>query len=241
MTNAVYSMTVRALSGVVSDRAAEMMLRAVLREQGYAPESVTAGEMQSLLSGPLLERLTLAMPPVQARQTLQRLSAQLAAQYPKAPTLFLEQQPVAAWDDAPEITGTRWEDLELGADDFEFEDPEYVSAPQGHAFDLGREAEQEELLRSLARVSGVQGVLLCRASGEVVRERALKEGVALGAVVAATALLFQKRSLRLMAAEVGGRTVCMRPLGAFCVAVVAGPSVNVGRLLVELQGLQVSA
>ena len=105
MTNAVYSMTVRALSGVVSDRAAEMMLRAVLRDQGYAPESVTAGEMQSLLSGPLLERLTLAMPPVQARQTLQRLSAQLAAQYPKAPTLFLEQQPVAAWDDAPEMTG----------------------------------------------------------------------------------------------------------------------------------------
>lgn len=241
MTNAVYSMTVQALSGVVSDRAAEMMLRAVLREQGLTPEAVSAVEMQRVLSGPLLARLELAMPAAQARRALRRLSAQLAAQYPKAPTLFLDDQPVAAWDDAPEMGGTRWEDMEMVADDFEFEDPEYLTATTGRSVDLDTAAGQEALIQSLARATGVQGVLICRVSGEVVRERALKNGAALGAVMAATAMLFQKRSLRLMSAEVSGLTVCMRPLGAYCVAVVAGPSVNVGRLLVDLQQLEVRA
>ena len=38
MTNAVYTMTVRALAGVVSERAAETMVRSVLREQNLLPD-----------------------------------------------------------------------------------------------------------------------------------------------------------------------------------------------------------
>ncbi|MFC6661462.1 hypothetical protein [Deinococcus multiflagellatus] len=63
MTNAVYTMIVRALSGVVSDRAAETMLRSVLREQGLSAETVTAQDMQKVLSGPLLARLSTVLPP----------------------------------------------------------------------------------------------------------------------------------------------------------------------------------
>ena len=60
-------------------------------------------------------------------------------------------------------------------------------------------------------------------------------------MVAAAALLFRQRSLRLLAADLGGRTVCMRPLGAYCVAVVAGAGVNTGRLLAELGQVRAAA
>lgn len=242
MTNAVYTLIVRALSGIVSERAAETMLRAALREQGFSAEGVTASEMQRVLSGPLLIRLCGLLPPPRARAELQRLAGQLQTHYPKAPTLFAGP-PVADWDEGATglggpntgLVGTGWEDTpDLNADDFEFDDPEYGGAPTERHYALGSAAGQEALIRDLARMQGVQGVMVCSAGGEVLRERALQGGAKLGGVIAATALLFQKRHLRLMAADLGGRTVCMRPLGAYCVAVIAGPGVNTGRLLAEL-------
>ncbi|MFC4640509.1 roadblock/LC7 domain-containing protein [Deinococcus hohokamensis] len=241
MTNPVYTMTARALSGVVSERAAETMLRAALREQNVNAETVTAQEMQKVLSGPLLTRLSAAMPAGRARQELQRLSSQLAMQYPKAPTLFEEVEPYAAWDESPEVTNGGWVDLNLSADDFEFDDPEYTSGLSARRYNLEEEAEQEALIQELGRLNGVQGIMICRSSGEILRLRALQDASKLSGAVAATAMLFQRQSLSLMAAELGGRTVCVRPLGAYCVAVVAGQGLNAGRLLAELQQVQVSA
>ncbi|MFC0617296.1 roadblock/LC7 domain-containing protein [Deinococcus budaensis] len=242
MTNAVYTPIVRALSGIVSERAAETMLRAALREQGLSPEAVTAAEMQRVLSGPLLVRLSGLLPEARARTELGRMAGQLQAQDPRAATLFAAA-PAAAWDEA--ASGTLWTDpgwtefggaeaADLSADDFEFDDPEYATPLSERRYVLDSAAGQEALVRDLARMPGVQGVLVCRASGEVLHERALQGSASLGSVAAAAALLFRQRSLRLLAADLGGRTVCMRPLGAYCVAVVAGTGVNTGRLLAEL-------
>lgn len=243
MTNAVYTPIVRALSGIVSERAAETMLRAALREQGLSPEAVTAAEMQRVLSGPLLVRLSGLLPEARARTELGRMAGRLQAQDPRAATLFGAAAPAAAWDEA--ASGTLWtevgwtevggaEPADLSADDFEFDDPEYAAPLSERRYLLDSAAGQEALVRDLARMPGVQGVLVCRASGEVLHERALQGSVSLGSVVAAAALLFRQRSLRLLAADLGGRTVCVRPLGAYCVAVVAGTGVNTGRLLAEL-------
>ncbi|MDL2343538.1 roadblock/LC7 domain-containing protein [Deinococcus sp. MIMF12] len=238
MTNAVYTLIVRALSGLVSDRAADTMLRASLRESGLGPETVTAAQMQQVLRGPLLARLSGLLPPERARAELQALAAEVQARHPRAPTLFLP--PAAAWDEnSPEQawTAPTWEDpvdTTLSADDFEFDDPEYAAPVGARSYALDTPEGQEALIQDLGRLQGVQGVLVCRASGEVLRERALRGGGGLGGVVAATAMLFQSRSLRLMSADMGDRTVCMRPLGGYCVAVVAGAGVNVGRLLAEL-------
>ncbi|GGL01156.1 roadblock/LC7 domain-containing protein [Deinococcus radiotolerans] len=239
MTNAVYTMTVRALSGVVSERAAEMMVRSVLREQSLLPDTVSAQEMQRMLSGPLLSRLSAVMPAARARRELLALSNQLAEKYPKAPTLFVESGPHATWDDTQD-TGA-WNDLGLGADDFEFDDPEYATGLAGRAYDLGSTLDQDTLIQTLGRLSGVQGVMVCRASGEVLRVRAVRDANGLAGVVAASAMLFQKRALRLLSAELGGQTVCVCPLGEYCVAVIASSQTNVGRLLVELQQLRVAA
>ncbi|EYB67068.1 roadblock/LC7 domain-contain protein [Deinococcus phoenicis] len=241
MTNAVYTLIVRALSGIVSERAAETLLRAALREQGLTPEGVQAQDMQRVLSGPLLTRLSGVLPPERARAELQTLSGQLQMQYPKAPTLFVGA-PLAAWDETAGMTSTSWGDAQqFSADDFEFDDPEYTAAPTERQYALGSAAGQDALIRDLGRMQGVQGVMVCRANGEVLRERALSGATNLSSVIAATALLFQKRSLNLMSADMGGQTVCMRPLGPYCVAVVAGPGVNIGRLLAELQQVREAA
>ncbi|PTA67603.1 roadblock/LC7 domain-containing protein [Deinococcus arcticus] len=239
MTNAVYTMIVRALSGVVSDRAAETMLRSVLREQGLAAETVTAQDMQKVLSGPLLARLSTVLPPARARKELLNLSGQLEAQYPKAPTLFTQNVPLATWDEPQ--TDTTFDDLGLSADDFEFDDPEYGALPTTRTYDLARAEDQDALIQTLGRFSGVQGIMVCRASGEVLRVKAVRDPAGLGGVVAASAMLFQKRALRLLSADLGGQTVCVCPLGGYCVAVVATSQANVGRLIVELQQLRVAA
>lgn len=225
MTNAVYTLIVRALSGIVSERAAETLLRAALREAGLTPEDVSAGEMQRVLSGPLLARLAGVLPQERARAELQALARQLQRHDPKAPTL-LEDTSVADWNGE--------DPLALSADDFEFDDPEYVATPPERRYALGSAEGQDALIRDLGRIQGVQGVMVCRSSGEVLRQRALTGTANLGSVIAATALLFQKRALSLMAADMGTQTVCMRPVGGYCVAVVAGPQVNIGRLLAEL-------
>ncbi|ALW90069.1 hypothetical protein GCM10008956_26530 [Deinococcus arenae] len=239
MTNAVYTMTVRALAGVVSERAAETMVRSVLREQNLLPETVSAQDMQRLLSGPLLSRLSAVMPAARARQELRTLSGQMAERYPKAPTLFVESGPQATWDDPQETD--LWTDLGLGADDFEFDDPEYAAGLSGRSYDLNSTLDQDTLIQTLGRLTGVQGVMVCRASGEVLRVRAVRDANGLAGVVAASAMLFQKRSLRLLSADLGGQTVCVCPLGEHCVAVIANSQANVGRLLVELQQIRVAA
>nr|WP_216323844.1 roadblock/LC7 domain-containing protein [Deinococcus aestuarii] len=238
MTNAVYNLTVRTLSGIVSERAAETMLRAALREQGLAPEGVSARDMGRVLEGPLLGRLSGVLPAAQARAELGALARQLAGP-PGGEAVPGAAAPVAAWDETPGAETGSWEDGPLlGADDFEFDDPDHMTPPGERTYDLEDPADQDALIAHLGRMTGVQGVLVCRATGEVLRERSLSGAANLGSVIAATALLFQKRALRLMSADLGGRTVCMRPLGACCVAVVAGPQVNVGRLLTELQLLR---
>ncbi|WP_034386349.1 roadblock/LC7 domain-containing protein [Deinococcus sp. YIM 77859] len=219
MTNAVYTLIVRALSGIVSERAAETLLRAALREAGLTPEGVTAGEMTRVLSGPLLVRLTGVLPEARARAEVQALTRQLQA------------APVPAEEDP----------LALSADDFEFDDPEYAAAPPERRYALGSAAGQDALIQDLGRIQGVQGVMVCRANGEVLRQRALTGAANLGSVIAATALLFQKRALRLMAADMGTQTVCMRPVGEYCVAVVASSQVNIGRLLAELGQIREAA
>jgi hypothetical protein len=239
MTNSVYTMIARALSLSVSERAADTMLRSALRERGLSPETVTAQEMQGVLSGPLMDRLGAALPHARARTELLSLSRRLEREDPKAPTLFTDVGAFATWDDVSMSPASALHDApELGADDFEFDDPDFSAAPQRPTFELGTAAGQEALIQHLGKFQGVQGVLVSRPNGELLRARALRDARALSSVMAAASLVFRRRGLHLMSADLGGQTVCMRPMGEYCVAVVAGPQVNIGRLLSELQGLE---
>ncbi|WP_291425649.1 roadblock/LC7 domain-containing protein [Deinococcus sp.] len=238
MTNSVYHMIVQALTSSVSARAAETMLQAALKEKGLNAAEVTPEQMQGVLFGPLKTRLTAALPSARAEAELTALSKLLERQFPKAPTLFTDVGSFASWDDTLiSPTNPAHDGNELGADDFEFDDPEFSTGLSLRTFDLTTEVGQEDLIKHLGRMQGVQGVLVSLSSGEVLRVKAMRDAKGLSAVIAATALLFQKRHLKLMSAQLGEQTVCMRPLGTYCIAVIAGPQVNIGRLLAELQQL----
>lgn len=131
---------------------------------------------------------------------------------------------------------------DFSADDFEFVDPEYSHfQASSKSYALATSEGQNALLTELARNAGVQTVVLANLQGQVITERAPQGAAPLGSVVAATALLLRGRGLKLVSAQFASGTVCMRVVGDYCVAVVARGSVNVGRLLTELQQIEVAA
>ncbi|ANC72662.1 roadblock/LC7 domain-containing protein [Deinococcus radiodurans] len=275
MPNAVYTLSLQALARSVSERGADALLTAALRERQLSPEDVTAAQMQLVLAGPLVHRLSTILSPEQARAELSALSTQLDSSFSSTPTLFTDVGTLNDWDTGPAVsewtgegdlrggnsgvTATREAATQdtaiqdtgsavatdpapdhLGADDFEFDDPEYAAAPSTRHYALNGEAGQDALIRDLGRMPGVLGVMVTRENGEVLRVKALRDVTQLGSVMAATGLLLRQRGLKLLAADLGQQTVCMRPLGPYSVAVIAGPQVNVGRLLTELQQLEAS-
>ncbi|MGX9685951.1 roadblock/LC7 domain-containing protein [Deinococcus wulumuqiensis] len=295
-------MSLQALAWSVSERGADALLKAALRERDLSPDEVTAAQMQLVLTGPLVHRLSTILSPEQARSELGALAARLEHEFPRTPTLFTdvgsfspwdegstvnESSAVSDWDHAGDLRGAAggssggrkngqpsgasplgasslgarplgaspvgaspvradtlegddFEGDEFGADDFEFDDPEYAAAPSTRHYALSGEAGQDALIRDLGRMQGVLGVMVTRENGEVLRVGALRDVTQLGSVIAATGLLLRQRGLKLLAADLGQQTVCMRPLGNYSVAVIAGPQVNVGRLLTELQQLEAS-
>ncbi|RJF72252.1 roadblock/LC7 domain-containing protein [Deinococcus cavernae] len=242
MTNPVYNLIAQALTGSVSSRAAETMLQAAMKEAGLSADSVTPADMQDLLNGPLLTRLSAALPPQRAREEVTLISRQLERKYPKAPTLFTDVGSLAAWDDTMiSPINPAHDGFELSEDDFEFDDPDFGGTLEQRAFDLNSEKGQEELIQHLGRMQGVQSVMISSRAGQVLKFKAMRDPKGLSSVMTATALLFQKRQLKLMSVDLGAQTVCMRPLGPYSVAVVAGAQVNVGRLLAELQQVEASA
>ncbi len=252
MPTPVYTLVINALSGSVSERAADTMLKAALRDAHASPENVTAQEMQAVLSGPLLRRLAGVLPQAQASRDLLSLSRRIAEQHPRALTLFLDPEGPLHWDSlgdggagddqdgtGPSNDGPGSDPPTLRADDFEYDDPDF-SAFEGEQrhYNLSTLEGQEALLSDLARQPGVQGVVICTRGGQVLRSRANKGEKALSSIVAATVLLFRQRSLKILCADLGQVKVCMRPLGEYCVAVLAGEQVNIGRVITELQQLR---
>ncbi len=237
MPTPVYNLVINALSSSVSARAADTMLKAALKDAQLAPEHVTAQEMQTVLSGPLLRRLASVLPQAQASRDLRALSRQVTEQHPRAVTLFSDPEGPLHWDsldeDGVDSGGG------LGADDFEYDDPDFSHFQGEHrVYDLANPAGQESLLSDLARQVGVQGVVICTQDGRIVRSRANRSEAALSSIVAATVLLFRNRSLSILCADLGQIKVCMRPLGEYCVAVLAGEQVNIGRVITELQQIR---
>ncbi len=255
MSNSVFKLVADALAQVVSDRAADRMVRSALDDAAHTPDAVTAEDMQRVLVGPLLERLSAVMPEPRARAELRRLSEQLQHHYPKAPTLFPVVQAAGvfasgpAWDTsalgltAPPEAALGADDFEWDEDDFEFDDPEEAlrTAIPVRRYALDSTEGQEALLSDLARQRGVQGVVICDRQGRVLRSRLSRGAQQLGTVVAATALLLGERRWRVLSAELGEQTVCMRPLGGYFVALLATGSANLGRLIAELGALQEAA
>ena len=261
-----YQLASSALESTAQERgisvvALQQVLDRILQEQGLDAEQLSAEQLQVLLF-PVLDRAYAdLLEEDERRRMLRGLSEQLVAQElgavfapaAAAPALTdsaltdsaltdsaltdsAQADSVLAGPAQPAEEGE--EDWDFGEDEFEFEDPEYLAAPAARAYDLSQHADQNRLIADLGRVSGVQSVMVCRENGEVVQVRSLKDLSALGGVVAATVLLLRGRSLRLMSAQVGGTVVCVRPLGSYAVAVLAGPEVNVGRLLSELGQVQ---
>lgn len=89
-------MVAEALGRVVSERAAEQLLRAALRDAALTPEQVGAADMQRVLADTLERRLTSVMPTLRAHDELRRLATRLQQSFPRAPTLFPDAQPVAS-------------------------------------------------------------------------------------------------------------------------------------------------
>lgn len=246
MPTPVYTLVISALSSSVSERAADTMLRAALKDAQLSPDSVTAQEMQSVLSGPLLRRLTSVLPQAQASLDLRALSRRVSEQHPRALTLFLDPEGPLHWDTIGDDSHDTSSDdggagVALKADDFEFDDPDFSAfAGEIRQYNLTTPAGQDDLLTDLARQPGVQGVVICALDGRVIRSRANKNEKALSSIVAATVMLFRNRSLKILSADLGQVKVCMRPLGDYCVAVLAGEQVNIGRVITELQQLRES-
>ena len=265
MQNPVYSLVSEALARMVSERAADTMLRAAFRDVSIAPERVTPEEMQRVLAGPLERRLSTLMPPARARQELRSLASHLQSIYPKAPTLFrdggeapareterravapapapvpgpVSSGPLGAYGgDALDI-----ENEEFDIDDFEFDDPDdgprVTITPR--LYDLSSSAGQDALLLDLARFDGVQGVVLCDESGRVVRSRAARGADTLGTVMVTTVRLLGGRPWRIMCADLGTQAVYVRPLGRHLVALLTASNTNVGRLFGELSAIKESA
>ena len=90
MANSVYNTVCDALSGIVSRRAAENIVREALTSANTDPERVTAGEMQSLLKSAVFARLQQIIPVAQAKgeikQILTRLEKSFSPQKPSALT-----------------------------------------------------------------------------------------------------------------------------------------------------------
>ncbi|GHF93147.1 hypothetical protein GCM10017783_01310 [Deinococcus piscis] len=244
-----YQLASSALESTAQERgisvvALQQVLDRTLQEQGLDAAELSAEQLQGLLFPALDRAYTDLLDEDERRRMLRALSEQLAAQElgavftPTAATTDTLTQLGEQSSLAAESEDTDSEDWDFGEDDFELEDPEYLAAPVARAYDLSQGADQTRLIAELGRISGVQSVMVCRENGEVVQVRSLKDLSALGSVVAATVLLLRGRSLRLMSAQVGGTVVCVRPLGSYAVAVLAGPEVNVGRLLGELGQVQ---
>lgn len=92
MVNSVYALVCEALSGLISRRAAENVVRDALRSAGKSVDRVTAREMQELLKGRIFERLQTIIPVTQARgevrTLLRQLDAMLAERRPLGPELL---------------------------------------------------------------------------------------------------------------------------------------------------------
>ncbi|WP_029479373.1 hypothetical protein [Deinococcus frigens] len=73
------------------------------------------------------------------------LACELAATYPKAPSLMSQTASIATW-----VIG-------VGAGDFAFGDPEYVSAGLGYSHDLGGTGGQERLPGAVVGAAALLG------------------------------------------------------------------------------------
>lgn len=99
--------------------------------------------------------------------------------------------------------------------------------------------EQEHLLSRFASQEGVIGVALCSRFGQVLMAR-LNEGSAshLSSVVAATVMVLEKsRVARLFYAQFENTSAFIAPFGDGILTVLANSSVNVGRVLSEVNAL----
>lgn len=249
MTNAVYDMIVQSLSQKMSKIAAETMLQAVLKEKGLTGDSVSVSQMQEMLEGPLLGRLTAVWPPEQARAEAESLLGRLRSEFPKAPTLFTDVG--AIWDDnnpdnPPEQTQAQassqpqsWQEpFEFEEDDFEFDDPEYQAVRSAKQYNLSQSSDQESLIQELGRMQGIISIMITRDDGEMLQFKATREPTNIKDIISSVEYLFRKR-LKLMSFDLDKQVICLRPLGEYYVAVVAGTQANIGRLLAELQQLEI--
>lgn len=77
MANEVFKKTQRTLVKMISERAANRVLRDVLKAQGVSPDTVTAERMATLLNGPILKELTGLLPTSGVTRSLNELALEL--------------------------------------------------------------------------------------------------------------------------------------------------------------------
>ena len=92
MANSVYNTVCDALSGIVSRRAAENIVREALTTAKTDPERVTAGEMQALLKSAVFARLQQIIPVAQAKGEIKLILTRLEKSFsaPQTPLLSPE-------------------------------------------------------------------------------------------------------------------------------------------------------
>lgn len=92
MANSVYNTVCDALSGLVSRRAAENIVREALMDANTDPDRVTAAQMQALLKSAVFARLQQIIPVAQAKGEIKQILTHLEKSFskPKTPPLTPE-------------------------------------------------------------------------------------------------------------------------------------------------------
>jgi hypothetical protein len=97
MPTPVYDLVAHALTGAVSARAADTLLRAALRDAQVSPDSVGPAQMQDVLRGPLLGRLEGVLSPQQASRELQQVARRISSTFPPEPVLYQDPAGPLHW------------------------------------------------------------------------------------------------------------------------------------------------
>lgn len=254
MPNEVYEMTHRALSALVSHRAATRVLDDALLATGSDPDSVTVRAMRRLLAGRVRRELSATLPSPGLTRSLKQIADDLYRLQPSHTTLVDlpppgpgDAQPAPATAEEAAVTPTvvkgppltRTTNVTAGSNPT-------LRAPAPPA-ELPRELElTEALMTSALRLFGelepVEQVVIVR-DGAVVLERGA--GVAaerLPNLVRSTRhLLGRAGRLELFALERAEGMLFVFPVGEGAIVVVTRPNVNIGAVLAARAALEEAA
>ncbi len=258
MPNEVYEMTHRALSALVSPRAATRVLDEALVAAGQDPDDVTVRAMRRMLAGTVRRELSGSLPGPGLTHSLKQIADDLYRLRPSHTTLVdfvptdayaTPARPVGAASTAdPNVAAERPDAISAAPDPAVLASPSAPtpSAPPANRLPAAEleadEATLDAALRLFGELETVEQVAIVRGS-EVILERGLGVPTArLPNLVRSTRhLLARAGDLRLFALERAEGMLFVFPVGEATIVVVTQPNVNIGAVLAARAALEEAA